>query len=125
MATTKYTEKGQEQRLERLKSLREDRKILLEFAALKNYPEWAKLKAFLNKRVEFAKNEEKNAAAYHDGEDISSEVFGLRSARARSKQMALEFVIECVEKKDEQVLVIDRQIAEAEKEFKAAKEVLA
>lgn len=125
MASIKYTEAAQQQRAERLKSLREDRKALLEFAALKDYPEWAKLKAFINKRVEFAKVEERNAAAYHDGEDISSEVFGLRAARARAKQMALDFVVECVEKKEEQVRVVEEQIAELEKVFKQAKEVLA
>jgi len=125
MATIKYTEDGQQRRLDRLKSLRDDRKSLSDFAALKDYPEWTKLTSFLKKRIEFAKTEASNAAAYHDGEDISSEVFGLRVARSRSKEMAFEFVINCVEKKDEQIKLIDSEIAEVEKNLKSAKEVLA
>ncbi len=125
MATIKYTQDGQDRRLERLKSLREDKKSLEDFAALKNYPEWAKLVAFLKKRIGFSKVEESNAAAYHDGEDITSEVLGLRLTRARARQLALEFVIECVDKKEAQVQVIEREIADVEKTFKEAKEVLA
>lgn len=125
MPTIKPTEEGQRLRLERLASLREDKKNLSDFAALKDYPAWSILVTFLKKRIEFAKIEESNAAAYHDGEEINSEVLGLRVARARAKRMAFDFVIECVEKKDSQLKIIEAEILEVEKKFKAAKEVLA
>lgn len=125
MASVKYTEEAQERRAERLKSLREDKKHLTDLSALKDYPEWSILVAFLKKRVEFAKIEETNAAAYYDGEDITAEVLGLRVAKARTKRLAFDFVIECVEKKDAQVKVIDAEILEVERTFRAAKEALA
>lgn len=125
MASTKYTDHGQELRLERLASLRDTRKDLADLAGLKKSPEWAKLVRLLRRWADFAKREERHANASHDSEDITSEVFGKRVVRARQKVADFEFVADVLDKREEQLKLVDEEIAKVEAAFKTAKEVLA
>lgn len=125
MASIKPTEEGQRLRLERLSSLRETRKDLADLAGLKNSPEWAKLVRLFRRWAEFAKREEKHANAEHDSESISSEVFGKRVTRSRQKIADFEFVADVLDKREEQLKLIDEEIDKVEQAFKEAKDVLA
>ncbi len=125
MASTKYTEQGQQLRLDRLASLRETRKDLADLAGLKKSPEWSKLVRLLRRWSEFAKLEERHANAEHDSEEITSEVFGKRVTRARQKSADFDFVADVLDKREEQLKIVDEEIAKVEQAFKAAKEVLA
>lgn len=125
MSNVKFTEEGQRLRLERLTSLRETRKDLADLAGLKNSPEWAKLVRLFRRWAEFAKREEKHANAEHDAENISAEVFGKRVTSARQKVADFEFVADVLDKREEQLKLVDEEIAKVEQAFKEAKEVLA
>ncbi len=125
MAQTKYTDAGQQQRVDRLTSLRETRKDLSELAGLKLSPEWGKLTRLLKRWADFARNEEKRANAEHDAEEIDAIAFSKRVTRARQKAADFEFVAEILEKTKQQLETVDDEIARLEKAFKSAKEVLA
>ncbi len=125
MASVKFTEQGQQLRLDRLASLRETRKDLYDLAGLKKSPEWAKLIRLLRRWEDFAKREESHANAAHDSEDISSEVFGRRVTRARQKAADFAFVAEVLDKREDQIKLVDEEIAKVESAYKTAKEVLA
>ncbi len=125
MASIKFTEEGQQRRLERLTSLRETRKDLADLAGLKKSPEWAKLVRLLRRWAEFAKREERHANAEHDVETISSEIFGRRTVRARQKAADFDFVADVLDKREEQLKLVDEEIAKVEQAYKEAKDVLA
>lgn len=125
MPSIKPTEDGQRLRLERLNSLRETRKDLADLAGLKISPEWAKLVRLLRRWSEFAKREERHANADHDAEEISAEVFGKRVARARQKIADFDFVADVLDKREQQIDLIDAEIEKVEQAYKSAKEALA
>ncbi len=125
MANIKFTEEGQRLRLERLTALRESRKDLADLAGLKNSPEWVKLVRLFRRWAEFAKREEKQVNAEHDLGDINAETFSKRATRARQKIADFDFVADVLDKREEQLKLIDEEIAKVEHAFKQAKEVLA
>lgn len=125
MPSIKPTEEGQQRRLDRLASLRETRKDLADLAGLKNSPEWAKLVRLLRRWADFAKKEEKHANAAHDLGDLDAHSFSRQVTRARQKWSDFEFVADVLDKREEQLKLVDEEIAKVEQAYKTAKDVLA
>lgn len=125
MASIKYTDEGQRQRLERLKSLRETRNDIAELVGLKNSPEWIKLIRLFRRWEEFAKREERQVNAEHDLGELNAETFSKLVTRARQKVADFGFVADILDKREEKLKLLDEEIAKVESAFKEAKEVLA
>jgi hypothetical protein len=125
MATVKYTDAGQDRRLERLKSLRETRKDLNDLQGLKISPEWAKLVRLLRRWSEYATREEKLANAEHDSGDIDAATFSRLVTRARQKISDFDFIADILDKTKDQIDLVDSEISNLEKTIKEAKETLA
>ena len=124
MATVKYTDDAQQERLRRLTHLREARKDIADLESLKNTAEWAKLVRTYRKWISFAKTEEQIANNDHDRQEIDPVTFSGRVIRARQKQADFSLAADVLDKHSETLKTLDAEISRIEAMFKEAKEVL-
>jgi hypothetical protein len=125
MANVKFTNDGQQKRLERLEALRATRKDIADLADLKNDASWGKLAKVYRKYESYAKNEEKRTNLEHDSGDIDAQTFSKLATRFRQKQADFDLAASILDKHSEMVKEFDDQISFLEKQFKVAKEALA
>lgn len=124
MATTKYTQTGQDWRLEQLSTLRERRKDLSELEGLKISPEWAKLVKVLREFAKFSRREEQIALRDHDSGDLEPQELSRLITKARQKASDFDLVCDLLEKTKAQLETVDAEIARLEHAFSQAKEAL-
>jgi hypothetical protein len=124
MAQIKYTEAGQEIRLERLKALRETRKELADLDSLKESPEWLKLASVFRKYETYAKREEKEANDEHENDSIDAQTFSKRVIRFRQKQADFDLAASIIDKHSSMIKDLDDKIIDLERQYKEAKQSL-
>lgn len=126
MAIVKPTETGQERRKERLEALRSRLADIKELGAMRNYPEWKKLKSTIESFAEMEKRlEEKGIIDCCKKQGVEPWELVADIRVAREKRAAFEFVIDMVEKTDVQVEHLHNTIKDLEQEYKLAKTKLA
>ena len=124
MAQIKPTEKGQEERLNQLKSLRNRRKNIAETETLQNEPAWLKLVEVYKEFVVFAAREQKSAIASYVAGEIGLEEFGRLTIAATSKIANYGFSADIIKDRTSHLEGLDAEIARVEKAYKDAKDMI-
>lgn len=130
MPTTKPTEKGQDERKDHLRNLRQRRAKIARLSSLKSTPEWMDYKSVIEDFIEVEKRRYEftvqSARNHFDRENrpILAEHVVTDLNCSKAIQESYEVALSIVENTDERLAQIDLEIKKYERAFKEAAEIL-